>query len=303
MASIRDFVYLDWERLRSFVAQADRGVPETRSGSISDEHALATDGEAGLFGIMKGSLSDDRRYSRVASETRSLHHAVFSDFERYLRGNGLLGSLDEWRREVFSEGGFFGGRGRVRIVDYAAVATMLRGLPDVMAIGGIAEKGQVMSDASLDHGAKQARLKQIDKGIKAQQKEMRDSGLPAMSAMVEQLYGDGVRIKILPERRDPDELLVGTVGRSSIDADVIAAIGSSGYATFVAVDFLVYVEPLVDLTATADMSTGNPLEDVIDGAVTMMDQMAQITQGFEFPTLTCTPIAIYRTVAASTDPD
>ena len=299
VANIRDFIYLDWERIRSFVAQADRGVPETRTGSISDEHESTTEARLSLFGSVSGVHSDDARYSRSSTETRSLHHAVFTDFEKYLEDSGLLREAGSWERANLADGGFFRVSGLIRLVDYAAVVALMRGLKGLMGTIIGMQRSQVRGDGSLTQQQKQRRMSELDNELKGQKKLFNDFGIDSVASVVEQLYGDVVRVKVVPDADNPDQVFVGTCDPEAIDPGFRRAIGSRGYSTLWALESLVFVEPIAKDAAPELVPTGNDMEDAIDILVGEMDSLARVASGYEFPAVSCTPLAIYRVLAST----
>ena len=293
MANIRDFIYLDWERIRSFVAQANRGVPETRTGSISDEQGSATEAGVSLLGSVSGGRSDDARYSRSSTETRSLHHAVFTDFEKHLEDSGLLHEPVSWEETRLALGGFFRVTGLVRLVDYAAVVNLMKGLGGLMGIGTTMQKSQVRGDESLTQQQKQQRVRELDKELREQNKSLNELGIGGFASVLEEIYGDVVRVKLVPDTGTPRQVFVGTCDPESIDPGFRRAVGSRGYSTLWALESLVFVEPIAKDATPDAVPTGNEMEDAIDMLVGEMDSLARIASGCEFPAVSCTPLAIY----------
>ena len=72
--TIRDFVYFDFERVRSFVAQAMGGLVSESSRGQSHQTAGKAGVSGGIPGLLKGTGELDYRYVRSDQETRSLHH-------------------------------------------------------------------------------------------------------------------------------------------------------------------------------------------------------------------------------------
>ncbi|MBM3471688.1 MAG: hypothetical protein FJX75_00265 [Armatimonadetes bacterium] len=91
---LRDFLYLDMERVRSFIAQLLEGVPETlHKGSGAD---VSVEGgiEGSLPFLLKGKAGADYRYFRSQDETRSLHHHAYTLFEKHLAESDRLRFVD-----------------------------------------------------------------------------------------------------------------------------------------------------------------------------------------------------------------
>ena len=229
-----------------------------------------------------------------------MHHAVFADFEKYLEASDLLRDAHPWEQEHLAEGGFFRVSGLIRLVDYAAVVSLARGLKGLINIGSTLEKSQVRGDQTLDHQEKQQKLRQIDKDIKDQNKSLNDTGIDSIASTIEALYGDVVRVKIVPNFISSDQVFVGTCNPEALDLSFRRAIGSRGYSTLWPLESLVYAESITPDSIPDVVPTGNEMEDAIDALVGQMDALARITSGYEFPAVSCIPLAIYRVLASET---
>jgi hypothetical protein len=137
-ASLRDFVYLDWERVRSLSAQLLRGVPQ--DATRESGHDLGAKGEVrgGIRAVLTGKGEGDYRYFRTQNETRSLHHYVYTLFETRLRERGAVTEVDahfdfdRWTEDGFRDGQFVRVTGLVRLMDYAWISIMMEALPGMM---------------------------------------------------------------------------------------------------------------------------------------------------------------------------
>lgn len=87
---VRDFMYLDWERVRSMSAQLLGGFPQDATRESGHETGARGQVEGGLPLTIKGRGEGDYRYFRTQNETRSLHHYVYSLFEERLRERGAV---------------------------------------------------------------------------------------------------------------------------------------------------------------------------------------------------------------------
>jgi len=108
---LRDFIYLDVERVRSFVAQLKEGLPS--------EHTRQTEHETGGKGSVEGSLpfvakgigEANYHYLRSHSETSSLHDFIFEEFFSSILSESLLTELGTnttllWSERTFEDGAF-----------------------------------------------------------------------------------------------------------------------------------------------------------------------------------------------------
>lgn len=292
---VRDFIYLDWERVRSLVAQLELGIPEQRTGSLSSEEGNESDLEVGLAGLLRGELKDDVRYVRSATETRSLHHAIFSAFEKDLADRDAIRSPRPWAEDTFVGGGFFRVDAAIRFVDYSAIASLAQGLQPLMEVGYEGQKSAAKKELSGEPLSR--RLGEIEHEKKAQLKDLRSPAFERIAGAIEQLFGTTIRLKILPDPHNRDELFVGVLPRELIDATLTGAIGTRGTATLPGLTALLYVPPEAPVSlADAPLPTGNQIDDAMDEIVTSMDALATVAGGYEFPVVNCIPIAIYRVV-------
>jgi hypothetical protein len=93
---LRDFIYLDIERVRSFVAQIAGGLTSELGTKDEQKTAHKTELQGGLpAGIVKGTGGTDYHYVRTQSETRSLHDAIFHEFHGAVLDAGQLIDLEE----------------------------------------------------------------------------------------------------------------------------------------------------------------------------------------------------------------
>jgi hypothetical protein len=175
-ASLRDFVYLDWERVRSLSAQLLGGVPQ--DATKESGHDLGARGEVrgGIPAILSGKGGGDYRYFSTQNETRSLHHYVYSLFETRLRERGVVTEVDasfdfdKWTEDHFRDGQFVLVTGLVRFMDYGWVSTMMDALPSMM------RAAQHATNIGLKQDMDEGRLtkKEFDTELKGQQQQINE---------------------------------------------------------------------------------------------------------------------------------
>ena len=149
---------------------------------------------------------------------------------------------------------------------------------------------------------KQLKTREIDKDFKEQNKSLNDSGIDGIASTIETLYGDVVRVKVVPDTQFPDQVFVGTCDPEALDPSFHRAIGSRGYSTLWPVESLVVAETIAQDSAPEVVPTGNSIEDAIDVLVGEMDSLARITSGYEFPAVSCIILAIYRVLVSDSTP-
>ena len=215
MNMLRDFVYLDWERVRSLAAQLFQGVPETSTREHGSSLAVEGRVEGGVLNLLKGQAGVDYRYFRADNETRSFHHHVYNQVEDQLDQAKLITKVDSdfdfdgWTRYMFRDGQFVLVTGIVRLMDFGWVSAMMEALPKLMRAVHHSE------DLSLKQLMEQGQLTQreFEARKKDQQRQLSDIQalkIDQLTTIVRQIYGNVVRVKVLPSRAHPVNVLVGT---------------------------------------------------------------------------------------------
>jgi len=297
---LRDFIYLDWERVRSFSAQLLKGIPQ--DATLDAGHELGAEGqvEAKLPWILKGHAGGDYRYFRSQSETRSLHHHVYTLFEEQLEENNLLITIDDtfefsqWTEDFFYDGQFVRVTGMVRLMDYAWISMMLEALPKMMSAAGHAknlalkqqQKSGLITDEQYRRGSQE---------VQKIGKEIKDLAIHKMTELIKQLYGDVVRLKILPSKEHPKNVFVASGDPASFHDTTAALSQKYGYeidARWVALGQInksrIADEPLL-------IPIGNEMEDSFEQVAFGINNLIRIASAAKFPAVSFTPISIYRT--------
>lgn len=300
---LRDFLYLDVERLRSLSAQAFSGVPETATSAHEHDLGGHAGGEAGFFSLVKTQAEVDYRYHRAATETRSLHHAVYTQLEGTLADEGLLTTVDDnfdfdtlWTESTFRDAAFVRVRGHVRVVDYAASMKSISGFRDLFRAFKLVQARNI--EQARQAGAKTQQTADIEKrDLEKFERDIKALPLDSLSVMGKSMYQDGrARLKIRPLGAPTDHLFVGHCRNDQL----LAGLGPSGAldtpadASWVSVG-QVEVFPDKELTP---MPTGNGLEDAIEVSSDAFRSISRMGTDAIFPAVGIVPIAIYREVSA-----
>ena len=294
-AILRDFIYLDWERLRSFAAQLFQGIPDTKTAGQSHETEAKGQLEGNALWLLKGQVGADYRFFRTENETRSLHHHVYSIVEEKLLENKSVLFIDNefdftnWAKDFFRDGQFVLAKGMIRFMDYEWVSMMLEALPEMyrtlihMESIGLKASLATPQELAAKRKEREERLKEL-KGLKLDQ----------VTTLFRQLYGDIVRIKVVPNKRYKDKLLVGT-GLPENFHDTAASI-SQKYGYEVDAKWVVFGQ--INTSAVSDepmpIPIGNEMEDFFEQVALMVSQVNRMATAMTFPSVSFTPISIYR---------
>lgn len=303
--SIRDFIYLDAERVRSFSAQFFGGVPSERT--TLREHQTGGEGSASgkvpFIADVSGAVN--YHYLRSQAETRSLHDHLFAEFfDRLVSDHKIrdLGAIPEnqWQDSLFKDGAFFHVRCPVKIVDYKANVALLEAMPDLQGLvdkvaGTPAPAPQPTmqkSRAGSGRGPSQSGTSQT------QQLQKLRPQIKAMSSLMTQFYGDLIRLKVFPYAGNGAKILIGSADREAFrypPASLTALYGAvidAGWICVVQVN-----KGAAHEVGALVSSSGNLFEDSFEQLVDQFTGISSMTQGITFPAVAVTPIAIFREIS------
>ena len=258
---VRDFVYLDHDRVRSLAAQLD--VEDPGGADRVSRERLFTRAEPALLA---------RGAERIGPEF---------DFSR-------------WKPDTFVDGRFVVATGTLRVMDYAWLSLALTGLPAVlrkmskieMAALRNSDEGRRMSKSALQ----QRSLENQNAIAKVEEFKMDE-----LSDVVRQLYGDIVRVKVRPSAEHSAAVLVGSA-RADAFYDTPAAM-SQKYGIEIDAGWTVVGQLNVPNLAgpPAPIPIGNQMEDAFEQMALLMNNAFRLANAPAFPMVSFTPIAIYRT--------
>ncbi len=297
---LRDFVYLDWERVRSLAAQLFRGVPQDATAEKGSEVAAEGRLEGGVVGLLKGQAGADYRYFRTENETRSFHHYVYSLVEDRLSKDRLITPIDagfdfkQWTNSFFRDSQFVRVTGVVRLMDFAWISTMLEALPKMLRTAQHAESltlKEMRATQLITRQEFEAKRKEQQKQLK----DLRALKLEEITDLMRQLYGNVVRVKVLPDRRQPDKVLVGS-GDLACFHDTAASL-SQKYGYEIDADWVTLGQVNVSVIPDEPLPIpiGNEMEDAFEKVALVINDMIRVASAPRFPAISFTPISIYRT--------
>jgi hypothetical protein len=296
---IRDFVYLDWERVRSLAAQLFRGVPESTSTEEGKEGAGRGALGFSAAGLLKAEGGLDYRYLRNDRETRSLHHYVYGLVEHQLVSDDRIVVVDGafdfslWTREVLRDGQFVMATGIVRIMDYDWVAKMMEALPAMMRAAQHAEDRSLAQQRAAGlitdrdvQGKRKEHKQQLD--------ELKSLKIDELTGLTRNLYGDAVRVKVMPDRQRPRFLFVGSGARESFQDSAASLAQKYGYEVDAGWTMLAQVNITTEQDAPQAIPIGNDMEDAFEKVALAVNSMIQVASACRFPVVSVTPLSLYR---------
>jgi hypothetical protein len=261
---LRDFIYLDHDRVRSLAAQMD---------------------------IEAGADEGDR----------SAREQLFLRAEPTLRGrSGLLqigpdfDFAGKWMADSFSDGQFVIATGIVRLLDFSWLALALGGLPAVLRK---MNKIEMTALKNSDEGRRMSKSQIQQRSLENQNaiSKVEEFKADELGDVMRQLYGDVVRVKVVPSREQGRAVLVGSA-YTRYFYDSPAAL-SQKYGVEIDAGWTIVGQLNVPRQSAAPqpIPIGNQMEDSFEQIALLMNNAFHMANSPAFPALSLTPIAIYRT--------
>ena len=180
---IRDFIYLDYERVKSLAAQL--GVSEHRAA------ASAADPD-----------QPERERMSLALEAAVMARGGAAEVDPSF-------DFASWTPGSFSDGQFVVARGAVRLLDFSWLAMALTGLPAVLKKMSKIEMAALRNSDEGRRLSKQA-LQQRGQENMAAIAKVEELRMDELSDVVSQLYPGMVRVKVRPSPDHPRHVLIGS---------------------------------------------------------------------------------------------
>lgn len=297
---LKDFIYLDIDRVKSFIAQLYEGVPETFE-EISGKEKGGT-GEAGvdILGLIKMGGGGSILYQKSTTETRSVHRYLYTLFEQKLMKLDKLIKIDtnfpteQWKLDTFKDGEFVLINGKVQITNYRSVISSIQMIPKLMEIGTDFQK-QALKQRLINKEISQL---EYDKQLKTvNTPTINKKDVEKMAELIEKFYSDSSRVKVFPFKEDNNRRFVGNTvyeyftTSSSVNQSInqVMLSGTNWYVMGL-VNKPESAPPTVDIPA----SKGQNLEDSLEQVVFSLQEFTKYTMSIDFPAISLLPIAIYR---------
>lgn len=265
---MRDYLYVDWDRVRVLASQ------------VSPEAAA------------------------TGAETRAGQAAVFAALEQALAAKpgvtDVVGGFDfaSWTPDAFRDGQFVRTTGMVRLLDYPWLASVMETMPKMLKVTQRTE----LSALKQKREAHQITQQEVDEKVKEHQRQLKDLEgwrMEELTEVVRELFGQTVRMKIVPRGAERGEMFVGTclpggffespaILSQKYGCDVDA--GSAGGAGWQVLGIINAGRE----TGTPPMPTGNSVEDMFERLALAVNRIHRVANSPTFPALSLTPLAIYR---------
>ncbi len=247
----------------------------------------------------------DHRFFRTQNETRSFHHYVYSMVEEELKERTLILTVDEnfemsrWQPDLFNDGDFVEIIGLVRLMDYQWMTTMMEALPRML---GVAHNGQNVALKNLLDTQKitaqeyQARHREAVTQQKAQLDSLRNFKLGELSGLLRQLYGEAVRVKVVPSLAEPENLFVGSGDLGSFHDTAASLAQKYGFEIDAKWHTVGQVNKAEASGQLIPLPIGNTMEDSFEQVAFGLNQLVRVANAPAWPAISFTLLSIYRLI-------
>ena len=300
--SLRDFVYLDVERVKSLLAQLDQGLLTDRTDTSGSSTTI--EGRAGITLPLLAEVGGASQFISTdqAMETRTLHDYVYNYTEAKLIEASRVRRLpeefdsktilDEGVRSGLSPVDYVLVKGRPLLNDYRALVTLLKDINNLQMVLGRLEQSQRFTTAETKNDRQRA-LNEIKRD--AEGKMFDEQMRKDLPFVLDIFYKERIIIKMMPfnntnirvvESLRPEFL------RDRLD-DFHFKFGTSPDATWSVFGQIASV-PLADgPAARPPQYFSNEIDRGVEGVFESMRALEQMT-GVSYPEIAITPIAVYR---------
>ncbi|NQE06434.1 hypothetical protein C5S32_11245 [ANME-1 cluster archaeon GoMg1] len=217
---LKDFIYLDIDRVRSFTSQLFEGIPETIDSKNGKEQDIKGKIKGGMPFLISGGLEGGSLFRQEKTETKSLQHYIYVLFEDRLNDLKKLSVLNEkfdeknWVegivRKGLKESEFIKITANVKIFDYEYLDNafkMVKGLPETVA---------ELTSMSLTKDKRKQKKRETLKEMGARDW---DSTINPISKFMETMYKGIISLKIYPVGTDSAPYLLGRLNKNYLQYD------------------------------------------------------------------------------------
>jgi len=294
----RTFMYLDFERVRSLLSQLDTGLIETAATVQGHQESGQLAAEGGLPFLAKVSGSGNLMFKHEATETRSLHHYLYAQFENLIEEKKIVRDLNQqfqdesWQtgtaQSILRAGNLFMIKAPLSVFDYQRTAATLRMFVTV------SKNLPMLGPAPPAGNRKGTPASGFDPQTKNQ--------LIAVADIIEAMYSNVISVRVYPDGSS-NPYLRGRLEPSYLHyrrEDLIYLYGLERQPMWTTVGLIATEEQASTSAASTPPQVTQDLELSLENMVKKM-LVGSMSLKVEPPAVGIIPIAIYAPVVAPTD--
>lgn len=300
--NLRDFIYLDVERVKSLLAQLDRGLLSERSDSIGSSKSVEGKAGVSLPALLEVGGAGQYVTTDQMTETRTLHDFVYTQTEeRLLELDRLKVLPDDFTstrllnqevRASLSPVEYVLVRGRVAFSDYRYMTTMLDNLNDISRILTSFSYQERFQGAS----GKDKEMINREMTREISNNKLDDNYVKNLKKLFDLFLKDRLILRVVPFLDDPNIRVVGPLQlsllRESLE-DIRYKFGSSPTTDWTVFGQIASVPQEHNAREALNLTFSNDLDRALEG---VFESLRGVEDQFRvtYPEIAITPIAIYR---------
>jgi hypothetical protein len=285
VTTIRDFMYLDFQRLRSFASQLlDEGLPSTLTTSDTKGAEFGGELKGRIPLLIEGGANTKGVMSATSTMTSELHHRLVTRVLDGLRAEEML--WPETELDEAPDGAFVSLRAQVQISDPDSLRSLVEKMPDLsrliaQASGEPAPPPRSRADRRAGRGLPEAE----SEGVSRAQAE-------GISSLLATFTPGTVRLRLV---RDGIPIATAVVERDKFVEDLDRLVRRHGFLTGSLWETLGQVNAPPDPNLFAP--TGSTILDTIErDMLGPLSSIGAVTGAGTQEETSITPLAIYRVI-------
>lgn len=302
LVNLRDFVYLDVERVKSLLAQLDRGLLTDRTDSMGSSTTLEGSASFSLPALAEVGGAGQYISTDQSSETHTLHDFVYNQTEEKLLERRRIKRLpqdfssarilSEEVRARLSPVEYVLVRGKVSFSDYQYLTGLLDNANDLMRITTNFAYQERIRAAT---GQAKSEIEQ-KKNSEIKSHKLDDRLVHDLKKIFDTFLRDRLVIKVLPFPEDPNIRIVGPLQfdylRERLE-NIRFKFGSSPVEEWTVFGQIAAVPQEHEIRVNLDLKYSNQIDLALER---MFASLREVEDNFRvtYPEIAITPIAIYR---------
>jgi hypothetical protein len=284
MTTIRDFIYIDFQRLRSFASQLlDKGVPNATTTSETRQTEAGGEVRGRIPLLIEGGANTKGVLSATSTVTADVHHRLIEKVLAGLEHARLLWS--EAEMEDAPDGAFVRLDTQIQIIDPDSLRDLVRKLPG--ATRSLAAASGMPTEAPRTRADKRARRAPSEHGT-----SLSTAQAEGIANILEIFTPGTVRLRLV---RAGKPIATAVVERDKFAEDLDRLIRRHGYLTGGHWETLgqVNTPPDAEIFAPTGETIMDALERDMLGPMRTLNELSGTSAG---EGVSITPLAIYRAI-------
>lgn len=296
---IRDFIYIDIDRVKSIISQLEEGLIDQTQILSGNSEGSALRGEGGFSGFFKAAANSEFKFHRQLSETKSLHDYIYNKVESLLLNEKQLLEIPNEKsviyssdlRETIGNSSFILTKGRVTINDFRQLKMFLDNFDDFAKF-----IARCNVSTQKKNSTKSEQKIACDKLISEFQRSLDKDFRNGLIQLIDMFYQNRIIIKVIPYKEYPDFRFVGNIDKAYLRDDIESIIYK--YGTAPVSDWTIFGQvasvTLANPSNEIFNMTGNQIENAFQQMFDAYRKIENMAQSVTYPEIAITPIAIYR---------